>query len=85
MNNVIQVDFSTVESSGYVMDDSGKISGVYHEGLAAMTGEGDAFVGAKTSDGIDCSVVTTIEDMNRFCIMWLCIFDESVISKDNNT
>jgi len=81
MSNVIEVDFTAGEPSGYVIDD-GEVFGIYHEGLAAIASDGDVFVGTKTVDGIDYPTVTTVEDMNKFCLMWLLIFDPEVINED---
>lgn len=85
MKNVIQANFgNTEDKSGYLIDDRDKsISGVYNGDIAAMTLEdGNVVIGTKSSDGIDNTTFASMKDMNQFCLMWLLIFDPSVIKEE---
>jgi hypothetical protein len=80
MSNVVN---TKQESKGYNLVDD-KVTGVYVEKLAAVVSIDfkDVLIGEKSADGIDCGVQLSMEDMNEFCLMWLLIFDESVIKED---
>ena len=81
MDNVIQVDFSS-DDEGYILED-GEVKGVYQEILGAYVYEKNSVaIGRRTSDGIDNAQIMSLDEMNRFCLMWLSIFDESVIAKE---
>jgi hypothetical protein len=85
MSNVIKADFgNTEDKAGYLLDDRDKsISGVYNGDIAAMKlNDDEVVVGTKTIDGIDNPTLTTMKEMNEFCLMWLLIFDQSVIKED---
>lgn len=69
------------DESGYVLTDD-RVDGVYNKDLAAMKMDGVVYVGQKSIDGIDSPVSMSVSDMNKFCLMWLCIFDPSVIKED---
>lgn len=87
MGNVIKVNFKDKddESKGYVLDDvkgrKAKVTGVYVKNIAAKVDNVNVYLGTKADDGIDDALLTNIEDMNEFCLMWLLIFNESVIVK----
>jgi len=87
MNNVIHADFGQDhDNSGYLIgecsDGRKKVTGVYVDDIAAFV-EGDVvYMGAKVEQGIDNPVLTTMKEMNEFCIMWLCIFQPEVIIED---
>jgi hypothetical protein len=85
MSNVIKYNFGPEnERSGYVIDEDKKcVDGVYCGGISAMKlGDGSVVIGTKTDDGIEQATLTSMKDMNEFCLMWLLIFDESVIKED---
>lgn len=69
------------DESGYVLTED-RVDGVYNKDLAAMKMDGVVYVGQKSIDGIDSPVSMSAADMNKFCLMWLCIFDPSVIKED---
>jgi hypothetical protein len=91
MSNVIEVDFlqNCDDGTGYVTDKAGNgkiiIEGVYVADICAClesSGSDAAHIGAKSENGIDYPVRTSVEELNRFCIMWLCIFDPESIKED---
>lgn len=80
MSNVINVDF-TNDDEGYILNPP-NVDGVYVDQLAAtIVGDDNCIVGLKEDGGITGQTMT-VKDLNRFCLMWLCIFDESVIVKE---
>ncbi|MBL4664304.1 MAG: hypothetical protein JKY22_12305 [Flavobacteriaceae bacterium] len=82
MGELIKVDFSRSDDSGYVMDGS-NVDGVYVKNLCAVKGDVDVImIGEKVDDGVDNCVQLSIEDMNTFCIMWLAINNPDVIKYD---
>ena len=83
MDNVIHANFNKEEdNSGYTLTEDNKVTGIYVGDLAAIK-EGDkVYLGEKIEQGICYPVVTTLEEMNQFCIMWLCIFQPEVIVED---
>ena len=71
------------DGSGYLTSDNCKtIEGVYVNNLAAMVDNGNVYLGTKVDDGIDDAMLTNMEDINRFCIMWLAINDPAVLVDD---
>lgn len=87
MDNVIHADFNQEkDNSGYTMTDADngqkRVTGVYVGDLAAIKEGDEVYLGEKIEQGISYPVVTTIEEMNQFCIMWLCIFQPEVIVED---
>lgn len=85
MTNVIKHDFTKDNSkNGYLLNHDNnyaKVKGVYVENICAMVKGDDVYLGTKVDDGIDDALTTNMKDMNEFCLMWLCIFNESVIVK----
>lgn len=81
MGKVINADFTKHDNSGYFVHE-GSISGIYCGDLAASTEDNDGKV--IVFDKSDRSIVDTlsIEEMNQFCITWLCIHDPDVIKED---
>jgi len=87
MNNVIQANFGSDNNSGYITEDikgSDKkdIKGVYNGGLIAVIDGGELYVGGDSDRVVSSPVKMSIKDMNQFCLMWLLIFDQSVIKED---
>lgn len=85
MSNIIKHDFSHVnDRAGYLLNHDNnyaKVEGIYVDNICAMV-EGDkVYLGTKADDGIDDALTTTMKEMNEFCLMWLLIFNESVIAK----
>lgn len=66
---------------GYVMGEDSSIEGVYNAGLIATKIRGEVVVGQKGDLAITNTVIMSVKDMNRFCLMWLAIFDESVLAR----
>ena len=79
MSNVIHVDFSGDENSGYLISDGGKVDGVYCGDLGCVNDNGVVYIGAKNESGIENPVQLSIDDINEFCLMWLLIFNPDVI------
>ena len=81
MSNIVEL-FEEDDGSGYLTaDNCKKITGVYVNNLAVMVDNGNVYVGNKAVDGIDDELLTTIKDMDKFCIMWLCINKPGVINE----
>lgn len=80
MDNV--VDLFTGDS-GYFIDDD-KVHGVYHMGLQCVESEGVAVIRDKSDPFMKNQVEMSVEDMNRFCIMWLCIYNPESISSNGD-
>ena len=71
------------DGSGYFTDDNCKtINGIYVNNVAAMVDHGNVYLGTKAGDGIDDALLTNLEDMNQFCLMWLLINDPDVIKEN---
>ena len=83
MSNVIKFPQFEDEddSSGYIIDGR-EIKGVYHENLSAMKDYDNVYLGIKADDGIDNAILTNVDDMNEFCLMWLLIFNSEVIVEE---
>ena len=82
MGELIRVDFSRSDDSGYVMDGE-NIDGIFVKDLCAVKNDVDVImIGEKVDDGVENCVQLSIEDMNTFCIMWLAINDPDVIKYD---
>jgi len=72
-----------LDGSGYLTEDNcKKITGVYVNNVAAMVDNGNVYLGTKADDGIDDALLTNLEDMDRFCIMWLGINNPDVLKED---
>ena len=72
-----------LDGSGYLIEDNcKKITGVYVNNVAAMVDNGNVYLGTKADDGIDGALLTNLEDMDRFCIMWLGINNPDVLKED---
>lgn len=81
MSNVIYGDFISCKD-GYIMNGS-EVEGVYVGDLAATSIDKDlCVIGFKDGDDKISGYEVSIEDINQFCLMWLCIFNEAVIAKD---
>ena len=84
MGEVIKVNFTdTKDHSGYIMDGS-KIEGVYQADLVAHKNEDNCYIGYRGDSTIYNPVQISTEDLNQFCIMWLCIFNPDVIKEDES-
>jgi hypothetical protein len=84
MSNVIDINFGqSEEKTGYLIDDrDGSVDGLYNGDLAAMKLEdGSVVVGTRADGCIEQATLISMKDMNEFCLMWLLIFDESVIKE----
>lgn len=79
MSNVIHVDFNSDDNSGYLIDDSGKVEGVYCGSLGCVNDGGAIYIGTKEDDGIAHPAQMSMDEINEFCLMWLLIFNPEVI------
>jgi hypothetical protein len=71
------------ENKGYNIVDE-KVSGVFVENIVAIISDDkiDVLIGEKCDEGIENPLQVSMKDMNEFCLMWLLIFNESVIKED---
>jgi len=81
MTNVIELKPED-DGTGYAVTD-GKITGVYVDVIAAQVEHDNVYLGAKFDDGIGDPVLTNVKDLNKFCLMWLLIFDPDVIKEES--
>lgn len=85
MSNVIKANFGPEkEKSGYLMDnrDNG-VDGVFCGDIAAMKlADGSVVIGTKNDDSIEEATLVSMDEMNKFCLMWLCIFSPGVVQFD---
>ena len=65
------------EKEGYLLDDNGNISSVYTANISGDAIGDHAMISTKPGAEI------TVNEMNTFCIMWLCIFNPEVIKEDD--
>ena len=90
MSNIIKANFGPdEEKSGYLMEDGSNglkvITGVYCGDIAAMKlADGSVVNGTKNDDSIEQATLVSMDEMNKFCLMWLCIFDPSVVKFDED-
>lgn len=70
------------DGKGYITSDNcKKITGVYVNNVAAMIDNGNVYLGTKADDGIDDALLTNLEDMDSFCIMWLGINNPNALKE----
>jgi len=82
MSNIIYADFDKEDdNSGYVLENK-SVVGVYVGNIGAISEEEGVYLGTKEDDGLSYPTLNTMEEMNQFCIMWLCIFQPEVIVED---
>ena len=81
MTNVLEFPTKDDNEAGYLIDDR-KVEGVYVNNIAAMIDNGNVYLGTKGDGGIDDAMLTSKEDLNEFCLMWLLMFDPDVIKDD---
>jgi len=88
MGEVIKFNATKDEDNrGYILDHDNpkaKITGVYVENILAMVDHGNVYLGTKADGGVDDALLTNMKDMNEFCLMWLLIFNESVIVNESD-
>ena len=86
MGEVIDVNFTDIkEDSGYILNDRA-IDGVYKSNVVAVRTDLDngCVIGLKGDNQVFNPVELSIDDLNEFCVMWLCIFNPSVIKEDKD-
>ena len=70
------VELKQPDNEGYVTGKNSKdIHGVYVDDLGAIINPECVYIGKKTYEGIDMPVQVSIEQLNRFCVLWLGIND----------
>lgn len=85
MGNVIHANFGEDDGSGYLITgklNNKKVTGIYVNSIAAMVEYDNVYIGTKSGDDIENATLTTMEDINQFCLMWLLTFKPSVIIED---
>lgn len=80
MGDIIQLK-PEEDGTGYLINDK-TVEGVYVNNVAAMVDYDNVYLGTKGDDGIDDPILTNKEDLNEFCLMWLLMFNPSVIKED---
>lgn len=78
MSNVIEVDFTSDNNCGYMIDE-GSIHGVYCADIAAINDNELVYIGKKVGSGIEYPAQASMDEINEFCLMWLLIFNPEVI------
>ena len=85
MGDVIEVNFTDIkEDEGYIINGRA-VDGVYKGDIVAVRkndSDSDCVIGLRSIDGVINPIELSIKDLNRFCFMWLAIFDESVLVKE---
>ena len=81
VDNVIEVDFKNEEDEGYLLQGD-RVNGIHVKSLTAVSQSGYVAIGGKGDGEITHPQFLSMDEMNRFCLMWLCIFDESVIKEE---
>lgn len=79
MSNIIEFP-QKPDGSGYLLDDEGKICGIFNGALGVAIDGDSVHVGWFFDDSIENPVELTTNEMNKFCIMWLAINDPSALS-----
>ena len=82
MGKVIEFPEKDDDDRGYLMTDDNDIDGIYAENVCAMVDNGNVYLGTKGDRQIDDALLTSKENLNRFCLMWLAIFDPDVLKED---
>ena len=68
------------DGTGYILTER-KVTGVYVNNILALVDNGNVYLGTKGEDGVDDALLTSMDDINRFCLMWLAINDPDVIKE----
>ena len=76
MGKIVHLDFNKKDKdeddkSGYILNGR-KVDGVYNGNLAAMTEYGNVYIGTKAAKEILDITFLSLDEMNQFCLMWLC-------------
>lgn len=82
MSNIIEFP-QKPDGSGYLLDDEGKICGIFNGAIGAAIDGHTVHVGEFFDDLIENPVELKISEMNKFCIMWLAINDPSALNGDS--
>lgn len=87
MGKILKVDFNNYDdsNSGYILSKDGKnsvVTGIYSSKLAACVDGNDCYVGTRDENEIVDSTFLSKDDMNKFCLMWLLIFNPDVIKDE---
>lgn len=72
--------YEALDAIDYKYDGDANLVGVYTASLKAeQCKDGDS--ATLTLPNVGGEQKTTVEDINEFCLLWLCIFDPDVISE----
>ncbi len=80
MSNIIELKPKD-DGTGYILNGR-TVEGIYVNNISAKVDYGNVYLGTKGEDGIDDSLLTSKEDLNQFCLMWLLMFNPDVIKED---
>jgi hypothetical protein len=79
---VIEFPVKDNDNCGYIMTDDSVIDGIYTENVCAMVDNGNVYLGKKGDNEINDALLTSKENLNTFCLMWLAIFNPDVLKED---
>ena len=82
MGKVIDFPAKDDDDRGYLMTDDNDINGIYAENVCAMVDNGNVYLGTTGDRQIDDALLTSKENLNTFCLMWLAIFNPDVLKED---
>jgi hypothetical protein len=82
-DNVINVDFKNESDEGYLLQGE-RVNGIHVKSLTAVSQSGYIAIGGKGDGEITHPQILSMDEMNRFCVMWLCIFNPEVIKEDQD-
>jgi len=86
MGDVIEVNFTDIkEDEGYIINGRA-VDGVYKADIVAVRksdSDSDCVIGLRGDSQVINPINTTIDKLNEFCLMWLLIFNPSVIKEED--
>ena len=83
MGDVIKVNFGSDDETGYLFDESDNITGIYARDIVAGKTEDGVYIGKHKDHTVEDAAFLTLDEMNRFCVMWLCIFQPESVRFDD--
>ena len=82
MGKVIEFPIKDDDERGYLMTGDSDINGIYAENVCAMVDNNNVYLGTKGDRQIDDALLTSKENLNAFCVMWLAIFNPDVLKEE---
>ena len=81
MSNIIKFPEKN-DGSGYITEDDKFFHGVYVNNLCAYKNNDNVYLGIKGDNQVDNAILTDVNDLNKFCIMWLALFNPDALKED---